>query len=176
MSASLAYSYLTPNGAPHSHNYFHHEETITPLQAYSYLHPQQSNGTLCSCFHYDLDGIEEEVSLIPIRRINQLIVTFTLGIKKEPAIYYQGKLISSIPEVLTNIQFPNQLDQSLLNTIATIINYIGQGTKFTYTENSAKVKGEGIEFEVHCHALYYQANLSSLNSDCKLTYCQKCME
>ncbi|CUI17231.1 Conserved hypothetical protein [Candidatus Protochlamydia naegleriophila] len=180
MSASLTYSYLAPsNGASHAQNYFHfsHYEEFPPPsghgRTYSYLHPQQTNGTLCPHFHFDLDGIEEEVSILPVRRINQLIVTFTLGIKKEPAICYQGKLISSIQEALINMTLPTQLDQALLNTIATISNYIGQGTKFTYIEDSAKVKGEGVEFEVHSHALYYQATLSSLKNDCKLTYYQK---
>lgn len=177
--SSLTYHYLTPSGdAPSSPNTSHYykEPSSKYGQVYSYLHPQQSNGSLCPRFYFDLDGIEEEVSLLPVRKINQLAVTFTLGIKKEPAICYQGKLISSISEALKTFVFPSRLDQSLLNTIATIINYISQGTTFTYIEDSAMIKGEGIEFEVISRSHHFQANLSSLASDCKLTYCQKNIE
>lgn len=101
-----------------------------------------------SCIHLAPSQMSA-LSLIPSQKLDGQELFFTLDLEnKKNVVFFDKFSFSSLPCLLDKTSLPPPINQELLDTIATIANYLAQGTRFTYVKGTAIENGEQLEFEV----------------------------
>ncbi|MFI0434942.1 MAG: hypothetical protein ACH350_04335 [Parachlamydiaceae bacterium] len=95
-------------------------------------------------------------SHIPSFDIEEKPVIFTIN--DSPVIYYDDRFISSLPRFFEKITLPENPPQELLDKIATIANFLAQGTTYEYVKGSAQANHDTLNFKV-----------TNENHSCKVT-------
>lgn len=103
---------------------------------------------LPSTHHFYLTPCQiEACSLIPSETLAGETLFFSLENKKK-VVFFENASFSSLPRLLERISLLSPLNQERLDTIATVANYLAQGTRFSYVKGSAIEEGLELQFEV----------------------------
>lgn len=112
----------------------------------------------------------EECSFIPPIEFEGKTVIFTFH--HHPALYFDRKFIYSISSLLERVSIPTNLNQEMLDKIATIANYLNpnQEEKCEYLSHSAKQIDAGISFFVKKEKNLCQVTIPSLKNTQNILY------